>query len=76
MEKADPNFTMRWLYLLLAIGALVSGILGAIFLPIELRKKNLPIFVSGALVNFGLFFALTWAKKRRAKEDQAGDQKR
>jgi multidrug transporter EmrE-like cation transporter len=59
---------MRWLYLLLAIVASVFGILGAIFLPIELRKKNLPILVSGALVNFGLFFALTWAKRRKAKD--------
>jgi cytochrome bd-type quinol oxidase subunit 2 len=60
---------MRWLYLLLAIGASIFGIMAAIFVPMELREKNLPIFVSAAVVNFGLFFTITWAKRRKAKDD-------
>lgn len=62
---------MKWIYLLLGIAAAIFAVLTAVFEEPNERAEGLRICITAAVVNLGLFSAISWAQRRRASQSEA-----
>lgn len=61
---------MRWIYLFLGVAAAIFAVLTDLFEEPAERAEGLRICITASVVNFGLFFAINWARKRREKNEK------
>lgn len=61
---------MRWIYLVIGIFAVFMTFVVFFWGEPAQRERSLRICITAAVVNLGLFFAISWAKKQGAKKEQ------
>jgi uncharacterized membrane-anchored protein len=59
---------MKWIYLLLAIFAAIMAVVTAFFGDPKETSEGLRVCITASVVNFGLFYAIRWAQKKKNPE--------
>lgn len=61
----DVRQKMKWIYLFLAVFSAIFAVITVFSTDPKDKPEYLRVFITASVVNFGIFYAMRWAQKRK-----------